>query len=339
MTLRSYRDLEREVWDTGRCAGCGACVAVCPADMIRFIGLVPENTGYCKAESDGIPCGACYDACPRTGEGVPVDPLGPCRTVLAARAVEEVAHRQSGGAVTAILLGALEEGVIDGVVTVTGDPWTLEPRSTLITATGELVPHAGSRFAWRVPLLSVLKDAVIRQSCRHLAVVGLPCAATAVRKMKESENDLLRPFGDAVRVIIGLCCTETFEYDGLVGEVLGGRHGIEPWDVSRLDVRGGLQVTTLSGEVLEIPLADLDACVRPGCRICTDFSARDADISACSAGSPDGWTTIVLRTPRGEGIWSRACAGGTLEVSDAVDLPAMERLARRKMERSQSRGG
>jgi len=252
---------------------------------------------------------------------------------MAARAVEEVAHRQNGGAVTAILHRALDEGVIDGVVTVTGDPWTLEPGSTLITSAGDLVQHAGSRFAWRVPLLSVLKEAVIRQSCRHLAVVGLPCAATAVRKMKESSNDLLRPFGSAVRVIIGLCCTETFEYDGLVGEVLRARHGIDPWAVSRLAVRGGLQVTTLSGEVLEIPLAELDSCVRPGCRICTDFSARDADISACSAGSPEGWTTIVLRTPEGEGIWSRACAGGTLEVSEAVDLPVMERLARRKMDR------
>ncbi|MGC9435410.1 MAG: Coenzyme F420 hydrogenase/dehydrogenase, beta subunit C-terminal domain [Methanomicrobiales archaeon] len=115
--------------------------------------------------------------------------------------------------------------------------------------------------------------------------------------------------------------------------------GIEPWDVSRLAVRGGLQVTTLSGGTLRIPLTELEASVRPGCRICTDFSARNADISACSAGSPDGWTTIVLRTPGGEGIWGRACAGGTLEVSDAVDLPAVERLARRKMEQSQSRGG
>ncbi len=33
MAAKSYLDLKSDVWDTGRCSGCGACVAVCPVDV------------------------------------------------------------------------------------------------------------------------------------------------------------------------------------------------------------------------------------------------------------------------------------------------------------------
>ncbi len=36
MAAKSYLDLKSEVWDAGRCSGCGACVAVCPADALTF---------------------------------------------------------------------------------------------------------------------------------------------------------------------------------------------------------------------------------------------------------------------------------------------------------------
>ena len=36
MAQKSYLDLKSEVWETGKCSGCGACVAVCPADALSF---------------------------------------------------------------------------------------------------------------------------------------------------------------------------------------------------------------------------------------------------------------------------------------------------------------
>ena len=33
---KSYLDLKSKVWDTGLCSGCGACIAVCPADALYF---------------------------------------------------------------------------------------------------------------------------------------------------------------------------------------------------------------------------------------------------------------------------------------------------------------
>lgn len=68
MAAKSYLDLKSEVWDTGRCSGCGACVAVCPADALFFdegeMVTSPRSNGYCKQATDGVSCGACYAVCP-----------------------------------------------------------------------------------------------------------------------------------------------------------------------------------------------------------------------------------------------------------------------------------
>ena len=46
MAAKSYLDLKSEVWDAGRCSGCGACVAVCPADALYFdLGEMVELPG------------------------------------------------------------------------------------------------------------------------------------------------------------------------------------------------------------------------------------------------------------------------------------------------------
>ena len=147
MAAKSYLDLKREVWDTGRCSGCGACVAVCPADALTFdegeMIPSPKSAGYCKQATDDVICGACYDCCPRTGDQ-PADTLGKYLELFTAKTAFEVPHRQSGGAVTSILANALDEGLIDAVVTINEDRWTLKPSSVVITKSDVLVQQAGS---------------------------------------------------------------------------------------------------------------------------------------------------------------------------------------------------
>ena len=86
----------------------------------------------------------------------------------------DIPARQSGGAVTAILANALDEGLIDAVVTVTEDRWSLKPSSVVITRSDVLIQQAGSRYSWWVPLLAALKNAVIERKFRRIAVVGFP---------------------------------------------------------------------------------------------------------------------------------------------------------------------
>jgi coenzyme F420 hydrogenase subunit beta len=338
MEGKSYRNLKEEVWDQGLCSGCGACVAVCPADALQFPagdpGSAPVVPAYCKEDTDGVPCGACVEVCPRTGDRGPKRMLGEYREIWPARAGFEIPRRQSGGAVTAILAHALEEGLIDAVVTVAEDRFTLLPRSLVITSRDALVHEAGSRYQWWVPLLASLKEAVVARKYRRVAVVGVPCAIQALRFMKESDHQLVKPFGRSLRLLVGLFCTETFDYRILVEQVLGKDHGVAPWEVKRLDVKGKLEVIREGKPALVLPLRDLEPAVRPGCHVCTDLTAVDADISAGAVGSPKGFTTVVVRTPEGQAFVERALASGRLAKSEEpVDLAAIEKLAAAKAKR------
>ena len=336
MTLKSFEDLKAAVWDRGTCSGCGACSAVCPADAIRIEGgaAAPENIGYCKAETDSVPCGACYDACPRTGPALGQG-IGACVERVSARAAFEVAGRQSGGAVTAILEHALNAGLVDAVVTVSEDRWTHRPVSTLVTTGESLVTTAGSRYSWWIPLLSALKVAVVERKYRRVAVTGLPCVVQALAQMRSSENDLLVPYGNAIRLVVGLFCTESFDYDRLMEGKLRGEHGVEPWQVRRLDVKGKLEVLLADGNALELPLRELEDCIRPGCASCTDLAAPSADISSGAVGSASGCTTLLVRTSVGKGFVDAAVNAGRLEVCGEVDMVAVERLAAKKATRGE----
>lgn len=337
MAEKSYKDLKTEVWDAGLCARCGACVAVCPADAFSFPPGSPDHpsfSGYCKMENDGILCGACYKACPRVKTGAaPSSLLGDYLSVLAAKATFAVPGKQSGGAVTAILAHALDAGLIDAVVTVSEDHWTKKPSSAVITTHEALVAQAGSRYNWWVPMLAALKEAVIVRKYRRVAVVAVPCAAEAVARMRASDFDLLAPYRKAVRLLVGLFCTESFDYGKLMEGKIQGELHIDPWEISRLDVKGKLEVTTTDGQVVDIPLRDLHDCIPAGCRCCTDFAAVAADVSAGAVGSPQGYTTLFVRTPVGKGFVEGALAAGLLETGGEVDLAKVESLAQKKQVR------
>lgn len=337
MAAKSYLDLKSEVWDTGRCSGCGACVAVCPADALSFdegeMVVSPKSTGYCKQATDGVSCGACYAACPRVGEQ-PAQTLGTYSDIISARAAFEIPRKQSGGAVTAILANALDEGLIDAVVTVTEDHWTLRPSSMVVTKSDVLIQQAGSRYSWWVPLLAALKHAVVERKFRRIAVIGVPCAVQAVARMRASENDLLIPYAKAIRLVIGLFCTETFDYSALVHGKLRKHYKLEPYEIRKLNVKGKLEILKQDDGHLAVPLAELETCIRQGCHYCTDLTSVTADISAGAVGSPAGFTTILVRSPVGKGFVDSAVRNKTLVLGHDVDVAAIEKLAGAKIKKN-----
>ena len=340
MAAKTSRDLKSEVWDTGRCSGCGACVAVCPGDSLSFaegemIGC-PGTTGYCKQDSDSVACGACYSACPRTGDQ-PAETMGKYLELVTAKAAFDIPRKQSGGAVTALLVNALDEGLIDAVVTVTEDRWTLKPSSVVITKSDVLIQQAGSRYSWWVPLLAALKHAVIEKKYKRIAVVGVPCAVQAVARMRESDNDLLKPYAKSIRVIIGLFCTESFDYSALVQGKLRDHYHIEPQEIRKLDVKGKLEIIKQDNTTTVVPLAELETCIREGCHYCTDLTAVLSDISAGAVGSPAGFTTLIVRTPTGKGFFDSAVSNNKLTLGSAVDTAAIEKLASAKIRKNQKK--
>ena len=337
MAGKSYLDLKREVWDTGRCSGCGACIAVCPADSLSFdegemVGS-PRSNAYCKQATDGVSCGACFDVCPRVG-AQPSETLGSYLELLTAKSIFEVPRKQSGGAVTAILANALDEGLIDAIVTVSEDRWTLKPSSIIITKTEVLIQQAGSRYSWWVPLLTGLKSAVVDHKYKKIAVIGVPCAVQAVARMRESDNDLIKPYGKAIRLVIGLFCTETFDYQALILGKLKTHYRLDPHEIKKLNVKGKLEVLKQDGSTTVVPLAELETCIRKGCHFCTDLTAVLSDISAGAIGSPSGSTTLIIRTPTGKGFVSSAVGNHRLDVSNGVDTAAIEKLAVAKIKKN-----
>ena len=337
MAAKSYLDLKSEVWDAGRCSGCGACVAVCPADSLTFdegeLVVSPKSTGYCKQVTDGVTCGACYDSCPRIVDQ-PAETLGEYLELYTAQSAFEVPHRQSGGAVTAILANALDEGLIDAVVTVAEDRWTLKPSSVVITKSDVLMQQAGSRYSWWVPLLAALKNAVVQRKFKRIAVVGVPCAIQAVARIRESENDLLKPYAKAIRLMIGLFCTETFDYSLLIQDKLHSHYNLEPHEIQKLNVKGKLEILKQDGSTTIVPLAELETCIRSGCHYCTDFTAVYSDISAGAIGSPSGSTTLIVRTGTGKGFVDSAVRNRKLEISPGVETTAIEKLAAAKIRKN-----
>jgi coenzyme F420 hydrogenase subunit beta len=337
MAAKSYLDLKSEVWDTGRCSGCGACVAVCPADALFFdegeMITSPRSNGYCKQATDNVPCGACYAVCPRATEQ-PSQTLGDYLELLSAKSAFDVPRKQSGGAVTAILANALDEGLIDAVVTVTEDRWTLRPSSVVIMKSDVLIQQAGSRYSWWVPLLAALKYAIVERKFKKIAVVGVPCAVQAVDRMRKSDNDLLIPYAKAIRLVIGLFCTETFDYTTLIEGKLRSHYKLEPHEIRKLDVKGKLEILKQDGTITIVPLAELETCIRKGCHFCTDLTAIQSDLSAGAIGSPRGSTTLIIRTPTGKGMVDSAVQHQKLTIAAGVDKTVIEKLALSKIKKN-----
>jgi coenzyme F420 hydrogenase subunit beta len=213
----------------------------------------------------------------------------------------------------------------------------MKPSSVVITKSEVLVQKAGSRYSWWVPLLSALKTAVIEKKYRRIAVVGVPCVVQAVARMRASRHDLVKPYGNAIRLVIGLFCTESFDYAALVTGKLKTEKKIDPAQVKKLDVKGKLEILLTDGTVTSVPMSELEACVRPGCHICTDLTSLMADISAGAVGSAPGSTTLVIRTPAGKNMVENAVQRKMLAVGGDVDVAAIEKLAQVKVKKGKGK--
>jgi coenzyme F420 hydrogenase subunit beta len=354
--MKSYLNLKEEVWDKNICSGCGACVAVCPVDNIYFkedspvkfvcdecaciiapveeIGY-PVSAEFCKVTLYDVPCGACYDACPRTEK--PLIPsiekgIGKTLKKLKAKSKIEIKGSQNGGVVTAILANAFDEGLIDGALVMMEDKWTMEPESYLATSKEEVLKSSGSRYNWNVPILRALKEAVMVKKLKRIAVVGTPCVMNAVYQIMASDNDLLKPFKDAIRLKIGLFCFETYDYDKMM--TILEENNINPWEVQKMDIeKGKLIIKLMNGNSIEFKLKDVEYAMREGCKVCGDFTGITSDISVGNVGTPEGYSTVLVRNEWGNGFIERAYNNGYIEVEEDVNMDAVKKLVELKKKR------
>ena len=64
---------------------------------------------------------------------------------------------------------------------------------------------------------------------------------------------------------------------------------------------------------IHIPFEEIDSIARPACLVCPDFSAEFSDISFGGLGSPEGYTTVLVRSERGKMVYRGALTAGYIK--------------------------
>ncbi len=334
MESHNYKTLKEEVWDTGLCSGCSICATVCPMKTIYFVNNMPTSCNLCKSEKNGVPCGACYSSCPRIETYRKKHGVGNIRSSYAVRSLLKIPKKQSGGAITAILYNALEKKLIDSVITVGQDHTTLQTYSIALSSPDALITHAGSKYIWYTPSLLALRDLIETGVAKRIAVIGTPCVIQGLRKMMESDNSVLNRFKEHVVLLIGVFCTEIFDYEE--AKKLLNSQGIEPTDIEKIDIKKNLIVKLYNKDTIEIPIPS--GLKKEGCSYCLDFTAVDADISAGSIGSEEGYTTILIRNRKGEYYLNSAIENGCIKTQPLESIKIIEKLASKKYEKNKKQG-
>lgn len=334
----SFEDsLMTEVVEAGKCVSCGTCVVACPFACLDLVEAQPKLVKECQV------CGICAKVCPRYQwtmanvenfvfgrERKPEEEFGIHRRIVVAQATNDniLKVRQDGGVATALLLFAMKTGLIDSAIVAGVDKdKPFYPIPTLATNVEEIMEAAGTKYSCSSSVLALSE--MLRQKKVNVAFVGTPCQIHAVRRMQMA--GLKRQTGP-LKFLIGLMCSETFTYEGLMENHIHGKLGIDLTDIKKINIKGKMMVTTNSG-VTEIPLAEIKQYARGSCSICDDFSSELADISVGGLGL-EGWTFTIIRTEKGEELFSSAEDAGYLRTrtleEGAFAFKLLTKLSRRK---------
>jgi len=344
-----FGQLLTEVVRKGRCVGCGSCESSCPVESIAMEGGVPKLVGLC------IACGVCYGSCPRSVfDDAEIErqvfgrvrkeeetDTGVFRSHHAVRATDEetLKHCQDGGAVTAILTQFLNEGGECAVVTGLEEGKIWYPTPMVALTKGDVIKGSGTKYTSSPTLVGV--DSAVREyNKKKIAVVGTPCQVRAMRRIETSVQSNVK-ISEALALKVGLFCMETFGYDGLM-EFLRGE-GVDVSKVTKFSISKGKFRAHSGGEtVYEAKLSKVKALVRPCCEECEDFTAEFADVSVGNVGSPDGWSTVFVRTQKGEEAFNAALKNGLIEAKPIEEgkagMDMVVRLARAKKKKEKAEG-
>lgn len=256
--------------------------------------------------------------------------FGIYRRTTAAQATNEETRRvaQDGGVVTALLIHGLDTGYISAAVLSGVDPTRpLYPVPKIASSSEEILACAGTRYSYSPNFLAL---APLAEKSTDLAFVGTPCQINAVRKTQAAG---LKKY-DSVKLLIGLMCSECFDFETLVEKHLHRELGLNLGDIIKINIKGKMIITMKDGQILTLPLTEVKKYARKTCRSCHDFSSELADISVGGLGL-EGWSFVVIRSEKGEQLFSRAEKAKIIQTrntdTEKTALNLLCRLSSRKM--------
>jgi len=337
--MKTYRELKSEVWDTLKCAGCGACVASCPLNAIHYPegSEVPIFDGLCSS------CGICYSVCPHAMDEVILEKLnskmpgenqnksGKYIKLYFARAksLEIIKRAQSYGVATTTLKHLLDTKFVDACIVVSANE-KMEARAMLAKNDYDLRRSAKIKYIW-APVLTVLRDAVYDKSIKSIAIVGTPCVIQAIRRLEETK---LAKYKEKIKFRLGLFCWEILSHE-LIPKMMHEelKLDIDPRRIFLFNIaHRALIVELINGEEHRIPLEIVSKYARKGCQYCLDFTNEFSDMSIGNAGAPSEYLTVITRTEAGEKIMQEMIAQGKIITTnfDPKKFEMVEQISEKK---------
>ena len=202
---------------------------------------------------------------------------------------------QDGGMATSILLRGMEKGLLDAAVVVRKDE-RYGAVAVLAEDNDSIMKARGTKYV-RISVIAPLLEA-LQKGKRRIAVVGTPCQIRAVRKLQK-QGYFARNFPDAEIFLLGLFCFESFDYANLKSHI-SGIFGVDLDKATKVQIARGKFFVWADALEHSCKVGDLGGLVRAGCGFCDDLVSRLADISIGSIGSPEGFSTVIVRSLRGE---------------------------------------
>lgn len=324
--MPSYDKLDSEIIIPGICTVCGACVSSCSLYHLKFINGKPKRP---KRKAACENCEVCYQACYLTRsnlEAITESIFGRQkgeRRVLSAKTREEKIRMacQDGGIVTSLLTYAFEQNFIDGALLVGKEDWM--PFPIVAKSKEEFTLAAGTKFGI-VPILGNLRPAIMN-GLNKIGIVGTPCHVHSIRHIQYLK---LEPLASVAKLIIGLFCRDNYEYQCIKEKI--EEVGLRTREIKKFVVsEESFNIYTNKGKI-SIPITMAKSWRPKHCLICEDFTNELADISVGSDGSSQGWTTVIVRTERGEEIFSGLERSGIIDVEAIKDLNYVKEVSARK---------
>ena len=300
-------ELLKAVVQEGLCCGCGTCAGICPANAIKMI----KTPGLHKPQIDEnkcIHCELCIQSCP--GHSVNFEDLSlkifgePYKSSSEGKYLscyvgystdDKIRYNStSGGLITQLLLFALENNIIDGVLTTKmrkDNPLETEP--FIARTREEIIEASKSKYcpvAANICLTEILKED------GRFAVVGLPCHIHGIRKAEQLNKQLKKK----IVLKLGLLCSHTVDFEGT--KFIINKMGFSEDEITSIAYRGAgwpgsMRIKTKSGVSSRLPLVGSwyaywivfsSFFFTPmRCTMCPDQAAELADISFGDAWLPE----------------------------------------------------
>ena len=144
-----------------------------------------------------------------------------------------------------------------------------------------------------------------------IAMVGTPCEIMAASKLQYYTDS-------PIDVKLGLFCMENFSYKYF--ENLLREYDLKMDDIEKFQIdKGFISLLLKTKETVKIPLSIAKRIIRKNCNICVELTSETSDISIGSIGSDDNWSTLIIRTKKGEEIVNGAIKQKFIETKELTE--------------------